>query len=119
MVTGQAFLRDTASLIEQGWCQGADARNFYDHPVAASHPTATSWSLLGALVAISERPNTDPNDLRDALWGISAVVPDASLDAWNNRDGRTQSDTLEMLARAETSLNEEPPPSGEFWSCGP
>jgi hypothetical protein len=78
--------------------------------VAASHPTATAWSLLGALAAVSERPRSSESCLRDALWGISGVIPDWSLDAWNDADGRTQADTLRMLADAKTSLEENPPP---------
>ena len=110
-MSGQAFLRETAGLIQRGWCCGADARNCPGDEVSASHPAATSWSLLGALVAISERPDADTRALKEALWGISGVIPDASLNAWNNTHGRTQTDTLHMLTLAETSLREEPPPT--------
>jgi hypothetical protein len=109
-MNGEAFLRETAILIERGWCCGADARNRHGHAVAASHPAATSWSLLGALVAVSERPDTGTRGLKEALWGISGVIPDSSLNAWNNRQGRTQTDTLHMLTLAETNLREQPPP---------
>lgn len=111
VVDGQTFLREVASLIGSGWCCGADARNCFGSPVTASHSTATAWSLTGALAAVSERPETDITALRSALWGISAVVSDPSLDAWNNAEGRTRTDTLQMLARAETSLNEHPAPN--------
>jgi hypothetical protein len=109
-MNGQAFLRETASLIERGWCCGADARNCQGDAVAASHPAATSWSLLGALVAVSERHQTATTALREALWGISGVIPDSSLNAWNNSCGRTQGDTLQMLTLAEANLDEQPPP---------
>lgn len=112
---GQAFLSETADLIESGWCRGADARDRRGRAVAASDPTATAWSLLGALVAISERPGCDGKSLRDALWGISGVIPDSSLDAWNDRSGRTQGETLRMLAHAQTSLDAQPAPSSG-WS---
>jgi hypothetical protein len=108
---GQSFLREVAGLIGRGWCCGVAARNCGGSPVEASDPGATNWSLTGALAAVSERPQFDMTALRSALWGISAVIPDSSLDDWNNAEGRTQGDLLEMLARAETSLNENPAPN--------
>ena len=107
---GRAFLHETASLVRHGWCAGADARNSLGFATTASDPVATSWSLLGALVAVSERPGADMTALGDALWGISGVIPDESLDDWNNVEGRTQADTLRLLARAERSLRDQPPP---------
>lgn len=109
---GQAFLRETARLIGRGWCCGADARDCEGGEVAASDPTATAWSLLGALVAVSERRDADLAALQDALWGISGAIPDVSLDGWNDADGRTQDETLRMLVAAQTSLERQPPPSG-------
>ncbi|HKO26776.1 MAG TPA: hypothetical protein VJU80_04905 [Solirubrobacteraceae bacterium] len=108
---GQAFLREVASLIECGWCRGAAARNCHGAPVGASDAKATAWSLTGALAAVSDRPEFDLTALRSALWGISAVIPDWSLDDWNDTDGRTQGDTLQMLAQAESSLDENPAPN--------
>ena len=107
---GQALLREVATLIDCGWCRWADARDSHRFPVAASDPRATAWSLTGALAAVSQRRETDMTALRSALWGISAVIPDSSLDDWNNAEGRTQSQTLQMLVQAETSLNESPAP---------
>lgn len=53
--------------------------------------------------------------LRSALWGISSVISDESLDDWNDAEGRTHGDAVQMLARAETSLNENPAPNNG-WS---
>ena len=108
---GQTFLRRTADLISHGWCSGAEARDHSGAPIAASDPAATSWSLRGALAAVSAHPDTDERMLREALWGISGVIPDASLDAWNDAAGRTRDDTLQMLDEAENTLNEHPPPN--------
>lgn len=108
---GQAILRAAAELIECGWCCGADARDPAGAPVSASDPSATAWSLLGALVAVSERPGTNTRALRDALWGISGVIPESSLDGWNDAGGRTQGEALRMLVDAQGSLAAHPPPS--------
>lgn len=108
---GQDVLRETARLIEHGWCQHADARDPSGTAVTASDPSATAWSLTAALALASDTPKADPIALRDALWGISAAIPDSSLDAWNNAPNRTQTETLRMLAHASTSLHQQPPPS--------
>ena len=107
---GQTFLREVAGLVGCGWCCGAAARDCHGAPVEASDPRASTWSLTGALAAVSDRPNSDLTALRHALWGISAVIPDRSLDDWNDARGRTQSQILQMLVQAETSLTENPPP---------
>lgn len=110
-MNGQAVLRETASLISTGWCRGADARDALGAAVAADDPHATEWSLLGALVAVSERPGANVDGLKQALWGISGVISDWSLDAWNDAAGRTQVDTLQMLDHATASLARVPPPA--------
>jgi hypothetical protein len=110
-VNGQAVLRETANLISAGWCRGADARDACGAAVAACDPGAIEWSLLGALVAVSERPDADLDGLKHALWGISGVIADWSLDAWNDAAGRTQVETLQMLAHATASLARVPWPA--------
>ena len=107
---GQTFLRRTADLIRHGWCRGAEARDHSGSPIAPSDPAAISWSLRGALAAVSAQPGANEKTLRDALWGISGVIPDKSLDAWNDAPGRTQEDTLQMLGDAENTLTVHPPP---------
>ena len=98
-------------MIRSGWCQGADGRDVSGKAVPASDPTAVAWSLPGAFAAVSDRPDFNLTALRDALWGVSGVIPDDSLEAWNDAPGRTQTETLEMLNRASTNLNQDPPPS--------
>lgn len=109
-MNGHDFLHETATLIRKGWCCGADARDTYGSPVAAADPTAMAWSLTGALALVSERNDASLSALSDALWGISGVIADSSLDSWNNSRGRSQAQTLRMLASASTSLTRQPPP---------
>lgn len=108
---GQDVLRETAQLVERGWCHGAEARDVSGAGVAPDDPAATAWSLVGALARTVDAPGADLTALRDALWGISAVIPDWSLETWNDAPGRTQAETLQMLSEASTSLRREPPPT--------
>ena len=112
---GQAFLRETAALIASGWCSGAEARDASGSCVDVLDQSATAWSLRGALAVVAERTEAEEDALRDALWGISGVIPDWELDGWNDAAGRTQDDTLRMLAQAQTSLNQNAPPDAG-WS---
>ena len=107
---GQAFLRETTALIASGWCCGAEARNGLGVAVEPFDRSANAWSLRGALALVCERSDAAHGALRDALWGISGVIDDWSLDGWNDAAGRTQDDTLQMLAHAQVSLEENPPP---------
>jgi hypothetical protein len=109
-MNGHDVLHETAQLIRKGWCCGADARDCFGLAVAASDPAATAWSLPGALALVSERPGAHLDALRDALWGISGVIPDSSLAGWNDAPGRSQDETLRMLDGASTSLSDRPPP---------
>ena len=109
-MNGHDYLHETARLIRRGWCSGADARDRRGAAVPAADPAAVAWSLAGALAHVSERRDASLSALSDALWGISGVIPDSSLDAWNNASGRTQAATLHMLASASTSLSRQPPP---------
>lgn len=113
-MNGHEVLHETATLIRKGWCWDVDARDRDGVPVAASDPAATAWSLTGALVRVSEHKEADLGALSDALWGIAGVIPDWSLDAWNNAPGRSQAGTLEMLAAASTSLTRQPPPETDL-----
>lgn len=110
-MNGNDVLAETARLIRKGWCAGADARDCFGLAVAASDPAATAWSLPGALAVVSERPGVGPAALREALWGVSGVIADSSLEGWNDAPGRSQDETLRMLEGASASLTDQPPPA--------
>ena len=111
-MNGHDVLRETASLIRTGWCCGADARDCFGLPVAATDSAAASWSLVGALARVSDQRDADLDSLKDALWGISGVISDCSLEDWNDAPGRSQDETLLMLAGASSSLSAQPAPEG-------
>jgi len=111
-MSGHDVLDATATLVRRGWCCGAAARDFSGEAVAAYDPAATAWSLTGALALVSERADASLGALSDALWGISGVIEESSLDAWNDSTGRTQVQALRMLDEASCSLTRDPPPDG-------
>jgi hypothetical protein len=113
-MNGHDFLLATAAVVREGWCSDAEARDSSGRPVSALDPTATEWSLTSALALVAEQPSASLRALSDALWGISGVIPDWSLDAWNNAAGRSQADTLRMLDAAAGSLARRPPPRPEL-----
>ena len=107
---GHDILRETAGLIRQGWCRGADARDDAGNAVSAYATTARAWSLTGALAVVAEMPGASLVSLGDALWGISGVISDSVLDDWNNARGRKQTDVLQMLEHSSANLTRQPPP---------
>lgn len=66
------------------------------------------WSPLIDLQAPGHSGAHSLSSARDPM--LSGVIDDWSLDGWNDAAGRTQDDTLQMLAHAQVSLKENPPP---------
>jgi len=102
------IVRRAHDLIAFGWCQGADATDAADHPVDPWSAHACHWSLLGALAAALGRPHPDTPEspaciaqLRFALVAISDLIPDGSLQHWNDHPARTQADVVATLASAQ------------------
>jgi hypothetical protein len=102
------ILRRAHDLIAFGWCQGADATDAAGQPVDPWSAHACHWSLLGALAATLGPP--DPHtpetpaliaELRLALVAISDVIPDWSLQHWNDHTARTQAGIVDTLASAQ------------------
>jgi hypothetical protein len=101
------ILRRAHSLVAFGWCQGTDATDAADQPVEPWSAHACHWSLLGALAAAlgaPEHTRETPGliaELRLALVAISEVIPDWSLEQWNDHRARTQAGVIDTLARAQ------------------
>jgi hypothetical protein len=104
------ILRRAHSLVAFGWCQGTDATDAADQPVEPWSAYACHWSLLGALAAALGTPEQTPEtpeliaELRLALVAISDLIPDWSLQHWNDHPARTQASVTETLARAHDRI---------------
>jgi hypothetical protein len=112
------LLRDAQQLVERGWTQHADSRSADGDEVEPWSPNAQSWSLLGAIVAASERltqmnqRDLPLEQLEVALDELAKLVDNDSLAAWNDESARTQREVVETLAAAgrSASLRLPPPP---------
>jgi hypothetical protein len=104
------ILRRAHSLVAFGWCQGTDATDATGQPVEPWSAHACRWSLLGALAAALDTPEHTPEtpeliaELRLALVAISDLIPDWSLEHWNDHPRRTQATVTETLARAQDRI---------------
>jgi hypothetical protein len=102
------ILRRAHHLVTFGWCQQTDATDAEHDPVDPWSARACHWSLLGALAAALGPPRQDNSpesptvvaELRLALLAVSEVIPDWSLQQWNDDPRRTQAGVVEMLAAA-------------------
>ena len=98
--------------IEQGWCQGASARDGQGRPVQPWSPDATRWTAIGALVAVSARRRRVTSDLEQEIAGFQRANV-ALLEAmgyspadWNDRPERTREDVLAAFERTCALLDE-------------
>lgn len=99
------LLRRASDLIRRGWTQHAESRGAGGAAVDPWQPTATRWSLLGALVAVLEEQTDRGADLplqqlADALDALALFVDSDSLAEWNDDPRRTQDDVIGVLEAA-------------------
>jgi len=83
------------------WCQGHLAVDRLGHPLAiATDEAARSWCLLGAVSKVARGVHENRRWLE--LWGaLNQALPEAvSLEWWNDRDGRTQAEVLDLVLQA-------------------
>jgi hypothetical protein len=98
------ILLQTRERLESGWCQGADARDRSGGVVEPWSERARSWSLLCALVAVTD-PLAPLGDarlgaLRRALAALAEFVVEPSLAEWNDAEAQTQVSVIAMLDEA-------------------
>ena len=107
MPSGSTLLLRSQNLIEQGWTQGADARDADGEPVRPWSSEAVAWSLLGALVAALEAEADENSDLAGeklvlACTALATVIEVDSLESWNDDVARTFDEVLDALDQAAT-----------------
>jgi hypothetical protein len=107
-MTGSKLLHDAAALVEQGWCQGAEARDAHGTATDVDAADAASWSLHGALHATTvSDPSTALQDVGDAVAALAELIMDPSLANWNDSESRTKLEVLRVLKDAEVLALEQ------------
>jgi hypothetical protein len=118
-MTAAAMVSEARRLVMSGWCQGAHARDRAGRDVPSWSEEASSWSLLGALLASWHRHDAlgidedvvahlaDAHALGKATEALGEVVGTASLERWNDDPGRTQEDVISASERALVLLDED------------
>jgi len=84
-------------LLASGWCQGAEARDERDVPVAPWDALAHSWSLLGAILAVASDAESEIGALeRPAASALAFAleIPATELRAWNDEPRRSKQEVL-------------------------
>jgi hypothetical protein len=102
---GSRLLADASALVRRGWTRLAEARDVEGVPVEPWSELAVEWSLLGALVASLERGTAagatpDVVELAAACVRLAHVIEEPSLQRWNDAEGRSRDEVVEVLERA-------------------
>jgi hypothetical protein len=114
--TAAAMLMEARSLLASGWSKGAQARDRRGHVVNAWSVDASSWSLVGALLASWHRHDdrldvdfvahsAEAQALADATDVLSRATGTLAIDHWNDRPERNRGEVLEAVDRALLLLN--------------
>jgi hypothetical protein len=105
MIAAPDLLRDARHRVASGWCQHASARDRTGRIVEPWDVDASSWSLLGAIVAVTEprrleRGHLSLTELTTALGALAELIADPSLESWNDAPERVATEVIEVLDRA-------------------
>jgi hypothetical protein len=107
-MNGSKLLHDAGVLVEKGWCQGTEARDAGGLATDVGAADAASWSLLGALQAITVGdPSTQLQDIGDAVAALAELIMDPSLANWNDSETRTKLEVLSVIKDAEVLALEQ------------
>jgi hypothetical protein len=107
-MNGSLLLHEAGVLVEQGWCQGTEARDASGRATDVGATDAASWSLLGALQATTaSNPAAELQDIGDAVAALAELILDPSLANWNDAAARTKVEVLSILKDAELLVLEQ------------
>jgi hypothetical protein len=106
-----AMLQEARGLLLKGWSRGAQARDPQGQVVLPWSDDASSWSLLGALLATWQvhdmadadfvAHRADAVALGHATQALGEATGTAALDQWNDAEGRS---LLEVVAAVDGAL---------------
>ena len=110
-----AMLQEARGLLLKGWSRGAQARDSQGQAVLPWSDDASSWSLLGALLATWQVHDMEDADfvahradaraLGDATQALGEATGTAALDQWNDEEGRALGEVVAAIDSALAILN--------------
>jgi hypothetical protein len=108
---GRRLLQDARTLVAESWCHGADARDVNGLEVDPWDDAASSWSLLGAIVAVLEREASFERELplaelAAALYALADLIDADSLVDWNDDPRQTQRNVVAVLDQAAAAYRD-------------
>jgi hypothetical protein len=108
------ILSSARSLIIDGWCQRADARDARGREVTPWSPEARAWSVLGALVGADGVGRPPPGvmpivELGEAIVALGDAGATHSLESWNDAEHRTRAEVIALFDRALALVATEAP----------
>ena len=110
--TAARVLDRAADYVDQGWTQGANARNADGDSWAPDSPDATCWCAMGGIkAALADLVNSKTPDQHKwctvfdaALRGVHAETGIGSVSVWNDTDGQTAGGVAGGLRRSALRL---------------
>lgn len=99
-------LEHAANLVARGWSRRAYARDATGKRVLASHPSASQFSIEGAIkagvraVAKSTTYPLPPASLEAARSSVRTALDGADLGRWNDARERKRDEVVAALRRA-------------------
>ena len=112
-----AILSEARDLVLSGWSRDAQARDRTGSVVPAWSEHASSWSMLGALLASWHRQHGetmeldfvahgfDARALGDATQALGDVTGSASIESWNDDPARTLPEVVAAIDQAAELLD--------------
>ncbi len=110
-----AMLQEARGLLLKGWSRGAQARDSQGQAVLPWSDDASSWSLLGALLATWQvhdmedadfvAHRSDARALGDATQALGEATGTAALDQWNDAERRNLGEVVAAIDSALAILN--------------
>lgn len=98
-----AVLRQGLSRIERGWTRHTVARTANGCGTYAASPAAVAWCASGACHSLEEgRGMTAPEQW--AIRELGVTIDGVALAAYNDADGRTQGDVVDLYRRTLARL---------------
>ncbi len=94
-----------SDIVASGWCQGTMAEDSQGIKVGILSPNACKWCAAGA-ITVSIPVQMQLESLEDEVLRLTGY---SWIDEWNDAPGRSQSEVVAVLRKAEEIVGLRPP----------